>query len=119
MQCLNQTILRLFYNTHLSESRGPQEKKEQNKYKKKKENRRSGYHHYSSLAPSGGLQAADGGTLDDRDSEAQRVRAQRASISSLVRLALYPDPSRSNSTSNSRKYDKAMVNAIWAPTGPC
>jgi hypothetical protein len=48
MQCLNQTILRLFYNTHLFESRGPQEKKG-NKYKKK-EKMHSGYHHYSSPA---------------------------------------------------------------------
>jgi hypothetical protein len=31
------------------------------------------YYHYSSPVPSGGIQAGDGGTLDDRDSEAQRV----------------------------------------------
>jgi hypothetical protein len=37
----------------------------------KKERRHPGYQHYSSSTPSGGMQAADGGTHDDRDSEAQ------------------------------------------------
>jgi hypothetical protein len=52
------------------------EQKEYNKkYRKKKEKRHSGYHHYSSLPPLGGPWAADGGTLDDRDSVARQVRA--------------------------------------------
>jgi hypothetical protein len=39
---------------------------------KQKKKRHLSYHHYSSPAPSGGIRAIDGGTLDDRDSEAQR-----------------------------------------------
>jgi hypothetical protein len=54
IQCLNQTIFRLFYNTHLFESCAPREKKEKNKSRKKKEEMCSGYHHYSLTAPSGG-----------------------------------------------------------------
>jgi hypothetical protein len=43
---------------------------------------------YSSLASSGGLRAADGGTREDKDSEAQRVWVQRVSISSHDRSTL-------------------------------
>jgi hypothetical protein len=42
---------------------------------------------YSSPASLGGLRAADGGTREDKDSEAQRVRVQRVSISSHDRSA--------------------------------
>jgi hypothetical protein len=78
---------------------------------KKNEKRCPGYQHYSSSTPSGGLRAADDGTLDDRDSEVRWVHVQRTSISLRIRSALYPDPSRSNSTSRSGKYDKTVVNA--------
>jgi hypothetical protein len=37
MQCLNQTILGLFYNTHLFKSRGPREKKKINTRRRRKE----------------------------------------------------------------------------------
>jgi hypothetical protein len=106
MQCLNQTILGLFYKTHWFESRGPRQKKEK---------RRLGYHQYSSPALSRGPRAANSGTLDDSDSEAQWIWAQRGSISSLVRSVLYHDPSRSNSTSSSGNYDKVVVSNSRAP----
>jgi hypothetical protein len=70
---------------------------------------------YSSLAPSGGLQAADGGTHDNKDSEAQWVRVQRTSISSLIRSVLYLNPSRSNLTSSLGKCDKMVVSASQVP----
>jgi hypothetical protein len=43
---------------------------------------------YSSLAMSGGLRAADGGTHEDKGFEARRVRVQRVSILSHDRSAL-------------------------------
>jgi hypothetical protein len=55
------------------------------------------------------------GTLDDRDSMVQRVQVQRTSISSRVRSALYPDPSRSNSSSSFVKYDKTVVSTNQFP----
>jgi hypothetical protein len=73
---------------------------------------------YSSTAPSGGLQAVDGGTHDDKNFEPQRVQDQWISISSLIRSVLYLDPSRSNSTSSSGKCDKTTVSASLAPTRP-
>jgi hypothetical protein len=54
----------------------------------KKERRHPGYRHYSSLTLSGGLQAADGGTFDNRDFKARWVRAERVSISSLDRFVM-------------------------------
>jgi hypothetical protein len=38
---------------------------------KNKRERHLSYYHYSSPPPSGGLQATDGGNLDDKDSEAR------------------------------------------------
>jgi hypothetical protein len=73
------------------------------------------YYHYSSPALSGGLRATDGGTLNDKDFNAQRVWAQKRSISSFVRSALYQDPSNSNSSSYSGKYDKTAFSASHPP----
>jgi hypothetical protein len=102
MQCLNQIVLGLFHNTHSFESRVPREKKKYIKEEERKEALR-----LSSLLLSN--------TLDDRDSEALWFQAQRASISSLVRSVLYPDPSRSNSNSSSGNYDKVAVSASRVP----
>jgi hypothetical protein len=91
----------------------PTSHKKGTKQKKRERKRHSSYHHYSSSAPSGGLRVADGGTLDDKDSEARRVQAQRVSISSFIRSALYSNPYNSNS----RKCSKTVVSASRAPTG--
>jgi hypothetical protein len=57
-------------------------------YRKKKEKSHLGYQHNFSPASPGGLRAANGGTRDDREFEAQWVQAQRVSISLLDRSAL-------------------------------
>jgi hypothetical protein len=91
------------------------ERKKEERERERERERRSSYSHYSSLALLGGTRATDGGTLDDNDIEAQWVWVQRTSISSFDWLALYTDPSNSNSSFNLGKCDKTVVSASWAP----
>jgi hypothetical protein len=111
----SQIILGLFMIPFNSNPMAHRKREKQKKKKRKERKRRRSYHRYSSPTQSGGRQATDGGTLDDSNSKAQRVRVQRFSISSFIRSTLYPDPGNSNIGSSSRKCDKTVVNARWAP----
>jgi hypothetical protein len=106
-------IISGLYTTQINLSPRPTGKR--TKQKKEGRKRRSSYYHYFSPALLGGLRAAGGGTLDDRDFEARWVRVQKASMPSFARLALYPDPNNSNSDSSSGKCNKTTVSASRAP----
>jgi hypothetical protein len=82
--------------------------------KQRERERHLSYYHYSP-APSGGLRATNGGTLNDRDSEAWWFRVKKTSISSFIRSVLYLDPNNFNSSSSSGKCDKTAVSASRAP----
>jgi hypothetical protein len=108
-----QIVLRLFMILFNSNPTAHRERTKQKRDKKRK--KCSSYNHYSSPTLSGGLQAADGGTLDDRDSGAWWVCVQRFSILSFISSVLYLDPGNSKSDFSLGKCDKIAVSAKWAP----
>jgi hypothetical protein len=72
------------------------------------------YHHYYA-APSGGLQATEGGTCDASESEGTHTWIQWASASSSIKSVLHPDPSTSSSVFNYGKCDTGATNVERHP----
>jgi hypothetical protein len=65
---MHDQIISELYTTLINYS--PATNRERKKRREKRKKRHSSYHHYSSPSPSGGLRAADKGTLDERDFKA-------------------------------------------------
>jgi hypothetical protein len=101
-------IIYRFYTTLINLSPVAYMKKD--KIKRRRE-RCLSCHHYSSM-PSGGLWETDRGALDDKDSEARWNRVQKTSISSFIRLALYPDPSNSNSSYSASRLPPPLMDPV-------